>query len=139
MGGSRDSGTGFTLVGVSRHNCLPDVYSVLCILLNKTSSFLPSFHCLARQKDAYLLCVVCTCVCACVRACVCVHASVRVYISVNCYMIKFTNAELAIDCILGKDKKHICETSFFFPYCGTIIEFILQTMILNYFCGTNRP
>ena len=40
MGGSRDSGTGCALVGVSRYNCLPDVYSVLCILSNKTHLFL---------------------------------------------------------------------------------------------------
>ena len=40
VGGSRDSGTGCALVGVSRHN-FTNVYSVLCIFKsNKTSSFL---------------------------------------------------------------------------------------------------
>ena len=43
MGGFRDSDTGCALVLVSRQNFLPDVYSVLCIMSNKTSSFLPSY------------------------------------------------------------------------------------------------
>ena len=39
MGGSRDSGTGCALVGVSRQNFLPYVYSVLC-QIKQVRSFL---------------------------------------------------------------------------------------------------
>ena len=33
---------------------------------------------------------------------------------------------------------HLLFFGFLFPYCGAIVEFILQTLILNYLFGTNK-
>ena len=54
VGGSRDSGTGCALVGVSRYNFTINI-SVLCFIFisnKQVPSFLPSFHTRKRKRDA---------------------------------------------------------------------------------------